>query len=210
MSQTQSVRMNLRPGNRPRSFLLHSSNSGPCDPRPVIGLGGQQRLRGLWDSWREIHCPLGWRSSEAMRERTISGSRDSWRVLKVGVLAGVALVASPVGRSPAAADDPVQVVQVTLREYSIALPVKLRPGATTFVIHNRGRFPHNVTAIYGPGRFHSGTVLPGKVKRMKATLVPGAYLVACTILDGGHLARGMFAIFTIGSRAHGSAHWHYP
>jgi hypothetical protein len=131
-------------------------------------------------------------------------------VLKVVVLAGVALVLSPVGGAPGAAAPPVQVVQVTLREYSITLPGKLRPGATTFVIRNRGRFPHNFTGIYGPVRFESGTVLPGAVKRIRATLVPGAYLVACTILDGGHLARGMFAVFTIGTRAHGSAHWHYP
>src|SRR4029450_8741301 len=38
MSQTQRVRMNLRPGSLPRSFLLHSSSSGSFDPWPAIGL----------------------------------------------------------------------------------------------------------------------------------------------------------------------------
>ena len=90
------------------------------------------------------------------------------------------------------------------------MPARLRPGPTRFVIHDRGRFPHNFTAIYGPVRFHSGTVTPGSTVRVTATLVPGAYVVACTILDGGHLARGMLTLFTVGSRAHGSSHWHYP
>ncbi len=101
-------------------------------------------------------------------------------------------------------------VPVTLREYAILLPKQLRPGPTTFVLHNRGSFPHNFTAIYGPVRFHSGTVLPGATRRLTVTLVPGAYAVACTILNGGHLALGMLAQFTIGSRANGSSHWHYP
>jgi hypothetical protein len=105
---------------------------------------------------------------------------------------------------------PTQTVAVTLREYSILLPAKLRPGRTIFVLRNRGRFPHNFTAIYGPTRFHSRDVPPGATERLTAKLVPGAYLVACTILDGGHLAQGMFALFTVGSRAHGSATWHYP
>ena len=104
----------------------------------------------------------------------------------------------------------MQTVAVSLREFAIAMPSRIRPGPTTFVIHNRGRFPHNFTAIYGPVRFHSGTALPGAATRVATVLVPGAYVVACTILDGGHLARGMLTLFTIGSRAHGSSSWHYP
>ncbi len=101
-------------------------------------------------------------------------------------------------------------VTVTLREFAIVLPAKLRPGPTTFVLHNRGRFPHNFTTIYGPVRFHSPTVAPGGTTRLSVDLVPGVYVVACTLLNGGHLAEGMLTEFTIGSRAHGSGHWHYP
>jgi len=104
----------------------------------------------------------------------------------------------------------VQTVAVSLREFAITVPTKLRPGRTTFVIHNRGHFPHNFTVIYGPVRFHSGTVPPQSTVRLTATLVPGVYVVACTILNGGHLGRGMLTLFTIGTRAHGSPHWHYP
>lgn len=121
------------------------------------------------------------------------------------VAAGISFALVPAGAAGSG-----QTVAVSLREFAISMPATLRPGQTTFVIHNRGRFPHNFTAIYGPVRFHSGTVLPGKTRRMIATLAPGAYVVACTILDGGHLARGMLNLFTIGTRAHGSANWHYP
>src|SRR4029453_2638791 len=38
MSQTQRVRMNLRPGSLSRSSLLHLSSSGSFDPWPAIGL----------------------------------------------------------------------------------------------------------------------------------------------------------------------------
>jgi hypothetical protein len=124
-----------------------------------------------------------------------------------------ALVAA-VGAAPSAAvgrrAQTGRVVRVTLRDFAIAMPTKLRPGRTIFVLRNRGTFPHNFTALYGPVRFHSADVLPGRTARLDVALVPGAYLVGCTVLAGGHLARGMFALFTIGSRRHGSAHWHYP
>ena len=126
-------------------------------------------------------------------------------------LAAVTLAAAAVAAPSAArSHTTTQVVRVTLKEYAILMPAKLRPGRTIFVLHNGGRFPHNFTALYGPTRFHSRDVTPGTTVRLTATLKPGAYLVGCTILNGGHLARGMFTLFTIGSRAHGSGKWHYP
>ncbi|MHB8470124.1 MAG: multicopper oxidase domain-containing protein [Gaiellaceae bacterium] len=127
-------------------------------------------------------------------------------------MAAVALLATATAThsSALAARAAGRPVAVTLREFAIVLPARLRPGPTTFVLHNRGRFPHNFTALYGPSRFHSGTVPPGATRRLAVTLAPGEYLVACTILNGGHLAQGMLAQFTIGSRTHGSGHWHYP
>lgn len=90
------------------------------------------------------------------------------------------------------------------------LPSQLRPGRTTFVIRNRGRFPHNFTTLYGPVHFHSPEVQPATTRMLTVTLVPGAYVVACTVLNGGHLSQGMLTRFTIGTRAHGSGNWHYP
>jgi hypothetical protein len=101
-------------------------------------------------------------------------------------------------------------VAVTLRDFAIVLPAKLRPGLTSFVLRNRGSFPHDFTAIYGPVRFRSPVTAPGSTTLLTVRLVPGAYVVVCTLLNGGHLAEGMLAVFTIGSRAHGSGRWHYP
>jgi plastocyanin len=109
-----------------------------------------------------------------------------------------------------AAPHATQSVPVTLREYAIIMPLKLKPGRTTFVLRNLGTFPHNFTAIYGPVKFASGDVDPGRTKRLTVTLVPGVYVIACTVLNGGHLAQGMITRFTIGTREHGSATWHYP
>ena len=127
------------------------------------------------------------------------------------MLVAAATAVPPVAaRAGPRALDSSRTVAVTLREFAIVLPAKLRPGPTSFVLHNRGRFPHNFTTIYGPVRFHSPTVPPGGTTRLSVDLVPGAYVVACTLLNGGHLAEGMLTEFTIGSRAHGSGHWHYP
>ena len=112
--------------------------------------------------------------------------------------------------APATAAPITQSVAVTLREYAIIMPLKLKPGRTTFVLHNRGTFPHNFTTIYGPVKFASGDVDPGHTKRLTVKPVPGVYVIACTVLNGGHLAQGMITRFTIGTRAHGSATWHYP
>jgi hypothetical protein len=140
-------------------------------------------------------------------------SRRSERAL--AALAAAVVLAAAGGAAPGSAARQriragTQLVSVTLREYAIVLPRRLRPGRTTFVLHNRGRFPHNFTTLFGPVRFHSPTVLPGATRRLTVTLVPGAYVVACTLLNGGHLAMGMLTLFTIGSRAHGSGVWHYP
>jgi len=101
-------------------------------------------------------------------------------------------------------------VPVTLRDFSIVLPAKLRPGLTTFVLRNRGSFPHDFTTIYGPVRFHSPAIAPGRSSLLTVRLVPGAYVVVCSLLNGGHLAEGMLKVFTIGTRSHGSGRWHYP
>jgi hypothetical protein len=134
------------------------------------------------------------------------------RVCLVVATAGASISAlAPVADAqPRASTSSAQVVAVTLKEFEIVMPRKLRPGLTTFVLHNRGRFPHNFTAIYGPTRFHSPNIPPAATARLTVTLAPGAYLVACTILNGGHLAQGMYTLFTIGTRNHGSGAWQYP
>ena len=132
-------------------------------------------------------------------------------VAAVGATAATASTRSSGSTAQAvSARSPARTVAVTLREFAIIMPAKLRPGPTTFVLHNRGVFPHNFTAIYGPVRFHSRNLAPGTTDRLTVSLLPGVYVIACTILNGRHLAEGMVTRFTIGSVAHGSSHWHYP
>lgn len=103
-----------------------------------------------------------------------------------------------------------QVVHVSLVDLAIKMPKALKPGRTVFVVTNHGHYPHDFTAIWGPVRFHSPVLQPGASNVVVARLVPGAYVVACTVLNGGHLAEGMLTIFTVGTRAMGSGQWHYP
>ncbi len=130
-------------------------------------------------------------------------------VRRAALAAAMALVLAGIA-SGVAARAPIQRVSVTLRDFAIVLPARLRPGRTTFLISNRGHYPHNFSAIWGPVSFTSETVAPGRRTRLTVTLVPGAYVTACTLLDGGHIARGMVRVFTVGSRSPGSARWHYP
>lgn len=126
------------------------------------------------------------------------------------LLAALAAATAIAPASVAPAPGPAQRVAVTLKEFTIGVPLKLKPGWTTFLIRNRGQYPHNFVAIWGPVRFAGKTIGPGETTRLTVDLVPGAYVAACTVLDGGHIARGMVRIFTIGSRSPGSASWHYP
>ena len=67
---------------------------------------------------------------------------------------------------------------VTLREYAIVMPAKLKPGRTTFVLRNRGVFPHNFTAIYGP-------VTQWSTSRIDLTWHSGQWLVTGVRSHGG-------------------------
>ena len=131
-------------------------------------------------------------------------------VFLAGLLAVGALTAAPLGHTTGSRRSATQQVTVTLEEFKIILPVKLKPGRTTFRISNRGHYPHDFVAIWGPGRFTSPTLAPGGRTTLTVTLVPGVYVVACTVLAGGHIAHGMLGLFTIGSRSPGSPIWHYP
>ena len=126
------------------------------------------------------------------------------------LLAVGALSVASLGHTTGSRRSATQRVTVTLEEFKIILPAKLKPGRTMFLISNRGRYPHDLVAIWGPVRFASPTLAPGGKITLTVTLVPGVYVVACTVLAGGHIARGMLGLFTIGSRSPGSPIWHYP
>ncbi len=53
-----------------------------------------------------------------------------------------------------------QRVEVTLKEITIG-----QPGETTFVIRNKGHYPHNLVAIWAPVRFASRLTVPARQRR---------------------------------------------
>jgi uncharacterized cupredoxin-like copper-binding protein len=114
-----------------------------------------------------------------------------------GIVAVVLLAVLPMAVSAARS---AQTVSVTLSEFKIkGVPAKLKPGAVTFNVKNAGKFPHDFTVLYGPVKWKSGTIAPGKSKTLSANLKPGAYLIVCAQGAGFHISQGMLAKFTVGT-----------
>src|SRR4029079_12476519 len=83
----------------------------------------------------------------------------------------------------------------------------VRPGTITFVAHNGGRLHHGFElksesegshrGSHGGGRFELESSLfgPGRTVRLKTTLSPGTYELACYV--DGHEERGMRTTITV-------------
>ena len=119
------------------------------------------------------------------------------RVVGAGILAVVAVAALP---TAVPASRSAKTVTVTLKEFQIkGVPAKLKPGATTFQVKNTGKFPHDFVAIFGPVKFRTAKLQPGKSATVSATLKPGAYIVMCEVGAGFHASQGMLVKFTVGT-----------
>jgi plastocyanin len=128
------------------------------------------------------------------------------RRLAVAGFAVVVLLAVLPAALPAAPS--AQSVTVTLNEFHIkGVPAKLKPGATTFKVKNAGKFPHNLGTIFGPAHFKSATLKPGSTQAVTVTLVPGAYIVICTVGGGFHASQGMIAHFSVGTFDFATGKW---
>jgi hypothetical protein len=76
-------------------------------------------------------------------------------------------------------------LQVALTEYHVApQSVQARAGTVTIFVHNFGRLSHNLVLSYG-GRAQASTqpIPPGETTELIATLGPGQYQMASTILS---------------------------
>jgi iron uptake system component EfeO len=114
-----------------------------------------------------------------------------------GILAVVLLAVLPMAVSAA---PKAQTVSVSLKEFKITgVPAKLKTGAVTFQVKNTGKFPHDFTVLFGPVKWKSGTIAPGKSKTLSASLKPGSYLIVCEQGAGFHISQGMIAKFTVGT-----------
>jgi Cu-Zn family superoxide dismutase len=87
-------------------------------------------------------------------------------------------------------------VSVGLDEYFIVMDSVLKPGATTFVVTNRGRMSHGF-AIEGPdvSRSLAEPLQPGETRTITLDLVPGDYFAFCPI--GDHRQLGMQEAFAV-------------
>jgi hypothetical protein len=99
------------------------------------------------------------------------------------------------GAAPASG---VNVVGVTLNEFSINMPTELPAGPTQFNITNVGNLPHNFV-IEGQGI--SGqldtNLEPRTSGQLSGDLVPGTYTVFCPVGNGAHRANGMEITITV-------------
>ena len=76
-------------------------------------------------------------------------------------------------------------LQVALTEYHVApQDVRARAGTVTIFVHNFGRLSHNlVISQDGHAQASTQPIPPGETTELIATLTPGKYLMASTILS---------------------------
>jgi glucose/arabinose dehydrogenase len=88
------------------------------------------------------------------------------------------------------------VVQVSLVEMAIQMPVELPAGLTTFEVSNGGEFPHNFL-IRGEGieEAFDEDLEPGEEGSLTVDLQPGQYEVICPVSN--HAAQGMTLTLTV-------------
>ena len=114
-------------------------------------------------------------------------------VLFAGMLSAVWIFGAEPKEAKGAETAKAAVVQVTEKEYSIALsPTKVPHGAVTFVVRNAGKIPHNLTVQGGKA---TPDISPGKTAKLTVTLKHGSTTVYCSI--PGHRALGMVAKLTV-------------
>jgi hypothetical protein len=100
--------------------------------------------------------------------------------------------------SGAAAPSGVNVVGVTLTEFSINMPTELPAGPTQFNITNVGAVPHNFV-IEGNGLSGAleANLEPRTSGQLSGDLAPGTYTVFCPLGQGAHRSNGMEVTLTV-------------
>jgi hypothetical protein len=107
----------------------------------------------------------------------------------IGIAFGLAL--------PATAAAPARV-QVGAQEFSFSLSRQsIKSGSAIVELANFGEDPHDLRMkrVGGTRTYAIGVVQPGDVADLAARLLPGKFVLWCSIAD--HRARGMRAILTV-------------
>lgn len=125
--------------------------------------------------------------------------KERKRTIAAGAVLATALVGAGVVGVVAEAQVKVPTVAVTLKEYKITPAAKLKPGAVTLVVANKGTIPHAL-AIAGPGlRKKTALVAPGKTAKLTVTLKDGSYSLWCPVAN--HASLGMKLTAKVGTGA---------
>lgn len=98
---------------------------------------------------------------------------------------------------------------ITLSEFKIVMPAKLKAGQSSITVRNTGKFPHDVGVVFkGAGTtFATPVIAPGKSYTLKVNLKPGGYAVACHVGNGFHASQGMVKGFSVGTFDFATGSW---
>jgi hypothetical protein len=90
------------------------------------------------------------------------------------------------------------ILHVALSEYRVApQDVSARAGTLTIFVHNYGRLNHNLVISYnGVSEASTEPIRPGQSAELIATLTPGRYVMASTVLSDQAL--GAYGSLTVG------------
>ncbi len=135
-----------------------------------------------------------------MRGRTV-------RLLAIAACAVAGSLAITIAGSSAQSGG-AQAASFRLAEFNFGGSTRLaKSGQTTLRLWNAGRFPHNFTIVAGPTKVVSKTLNPNETQNLAADLKPGAYMVVCTVRQGGHMRDGMHLTFTVGNQDPATGDW---
>jgi uncharacterized cupredoxin-like copper-binding protein len=88
-------------------------------------------------------------------------------------------------------------VDVTLSDYSIAMPTQVKPGPTLFRVSNAGKEEHNFQVEGNGGEWKfDANISQGQSRTLRADLKPGTYEIYCPVDD--HRAKGMSMALSVG------------
>ncbi len=114
------------------------------------------------------------------------------KALIAAALAAIALTATIAASALAAPQ--AQRIQVTERDYRIALSARPTAGRVTFVVRNTGEDAHDFIVRGGGKTFRTRMIAPGGTARVTATLKRGVrYQFWCSV--GSHAKKGMRGSF---------------
>ena len=93
-------------------------------------------------------------------------------------------------------------IAIALVEYEMKPnKIRVRPGAVTFMLRNKGRFAHNFHVEGSGVDAHADKFSPGRTVRLELVLQEGEYKISCPLSN--HDQRGMHGTLIVTSKLAG-------